>query len=232
MSSITFPARSRAAAPLEGARAMIPLLVAVAPLGLVVGVRAAEIGAPGWATGILIYGASAQLAAIDLVGDGVHPAVIVVTVVVINLRLALYSLAMAPHWRATTGPWRALAAYLLVDPAYAVGVDGYGQDRPTAERHAFYLGAAAALWVGWQAVIAAGMTIGGRLPAALSLELAVPLCLVAMILRRAEAPGTRWAAVVAAVVAVLGDGLPLATGLLAAILAGVAAGLATDGAGR
>ena len=64
----------------QGARAMLPLLVGVAPLGLVVGVRAADADLPagaGWATGLTIYGASAQLAAIDLLDRGIAPMLVI-----------------------------------------------------------------------------------------------------------------------------------------------------------
>ena len=49
-----------------------------------------------------------------------------------------YSAAMAPHWRDTPRWWRALAAYLLVDPSLAVGIDGcdrHRQGRVQQRRH-------------------------------------------------------------------------------------------------
>ncbi|HEY5886199.1 MAG TPA: AzlC family ABC transporter permease [Acidimicrobiales bacterium] len=214
-----------------GARAMAPLLVSVAPLGLVVGLKAAAADLPaaaGWATSFTIYGASAQLAAIDLLDRGVAPALVVLTVVVVNARLALYSAALGRSWSTASGPWQALAAYLLVDPSYATGIDGYARPLTTRERHTFYLAAAATLWVGWQVLTLAGMTLGTHVPTGLELGFAAPLCLLAIAARQVDDRSSAVTAVVAAVVAVLGHGLPMATGLPLAIVAGVLAGAARE----
>jgi len=213
----------RAAA--DGARAMLPLLLAVSPLGLLVGVAAAEADLPvlsGVATSSVIYGASAQLAAIDLLDRGAGPLLVVLTVVVINLRLAFYSAAMAPHWQDLDGRGRALAAYLLVDPSYVVGLEGYARPLPLRERHAFYLGGGVALWIGWHALTVVGAAVGAQVPAALDLPFAVPLCLLAMLVKQLDGRTGAIAATVGALVAVAGDGLPMATGLPLAIVAGVA----------
>ncbi len=214
---------------------MAPLLVSVAPLGLVVGVKAAAADLPagaGWATSFTIYGASAQLAAIDLLDRGVAPALVVLTVVVVNARLALYSAALGPSWSTASGPWQALAAYLLVDPSYATGVDGYARPLTPRERHTFYLAAAATLWAGWQALTLAGMTLGARLPAGLDLGFAAPLCLLAIVSRQVDDRSSAVTACVAGALAVLGHGLPMATGLPLAIGAGILAGGAREGGTR
>ncbi len=211
----------------QGARAMLPFLVSVAPLGLVVGVKAAASDLPhgaGWATSLTIYGASAQLAAIDLLDRGVAPALVVITVIVVNARLALYSAALGPSWSTASAAWRVLAAYLLVDPSFATGVDGYARPLTTRERHAFYLAAAATLWVGWQALTIAGMTIGTRVPAGLDLGFAAPLCLLAIVAREVDDRSRALTVGVAAVTAVMAHGLPMATGVPLAIGAGIAAG--------
>ena len=216
---------SRSTPAIDGARAMLPLLVGVAPLGLVFGVKAAAAGSsgPGLLSGLTLFSGSAQLAAIDLLDKGAGPLVVVLVTAVINLRLGLYSAAMAEPWHDVGPVRRALFAYLLVDPSYAVGIDGY-QRAGTAAGHRFYLGAAVTLWAGWQSLIAIGMVFGPAVPAALHLEFAVPLCLVAMVATQVEDRGSRSAALTAAAVAVAAHGLPLGTGLPLAIIAGIATG--------
>ena len=211
----------------QGAQAMLPLLVGVAPLGLVVGVRAAAADLPagaGWATGLTIYGASAQLAAIDLLDRGITPVLVIATVAVVNARLALYSTGMGPHWRGAPAGWQAVAAYLLVDPSYAVATDGYTRDLSQAERHRFYLGGGLTLWVGWQVITLVGMTVGSRVPTSLHLEFAVPLCLLSIVAKQVDGRPALLAAAAAAVVAVVGRGLPMATGLPLAIVVGLVVG--------
>jgi predicted branched-subunit amino acid permease len=209
---------------IDGARAMLPLLVGVAPLGLVVGVKAAAAGlsAPGWVSGMTIYGGSAQLAAVDLLQDGAGPLVVVLVALVINLRLALYSAAMAEPWQGLGPARRALFSFLLVDPSYAVGIDAY--ERATSGSHRYYLGGAVTLMAGWLALIAIGTVVGPAVPAALHLEFAVPLCLIAIVAAHVDQPGALPAAATGAAVAVAAHGLPLGTGLPVAIVAGIAAG--------
>ena len=96
---------------LAGMRAMAPWLIGVAPFGLVIGVSAAEAGIPtlaGWLTGPTIYAGSAQVAAIQMLDAGAASYAVIITALVINIRLILYSAAMATYWRGTPLWWRLL----------------------------------------------------------------------------------------------------------------------------
>ena len=213
---------------LDGARAMLPLLVAVAPLGLVVGVAVAESGAPqlaAWSTSWLVYAGSAQLAAIGLIAQGAPLGAVAGTVAVINVRIALYATAMAPHWRGTSRWWRALAAYLLVDPSFVVGSQSYAGGRTRRAAHLHFLGGALVLWAGWLLVTAGGATAGAVVPAALQLDFAGPLYLVAMVVTAARTTAIRVAAATGAGVAASATALPLHLGPALGMAAGVAVGL-------
>jgi predicted branched-subunit amino acid permease len=214
-----------AAAFRAGARAMVPWLCGVVPFGITVGVTIAESAVDpiaGWATGSFIYAGSAQLLAVELLDQGAAPLVVVATVLVVNARLVVYSGSMAPHWQRTGRGFRALAAYLLVDPSYAVGSDGYSRAVDRRSGHAHYLGCAVTLWLAWQAAIAFGVLAGDAVPDTSLLSLVVPFYLVAEIVRVADGRPAVTAAVTAAVAAVAGSGLPFNSGVLAAIAGGVA----------
>lgn len=219
---------------------MAPWLAGMGLYALVVGVSGATSGVPGpaaWLTGPIIYSGGAQVAAVDLIGSGAAPAVVVASVLAINARLIVYSGAMARHWAGRPRWWRALAAYLLVDPSFAVGLDRYGRaadgapdgggdragDRDAA--HAHYLGGAVALWLVWLCALAAGATLGPRLPAGLHLEFVIPLFLTGEVVRRAATPASVIGAAAAAIVAVAGLAVPLRLGLLVSIAAGLAVAL-------
>jgi predicted branched-subunit amino acid permease len=211
-----------------GARAMLPWLAGVTPFGLVIGVSAAQADIPtvaGWLTGPAIYAGSSQVAAIEMLDAGTAPIVIVITALVINLRLILYSGAIATHWRGTPRWWRAMAAYLLIDPSFVVGIDRYQRpgDRSNAHRH--YLGGAITLWLSWLLAIGAGATLGTQLPAALHLEFVIPLYLVGEIVPKLADRATRRAALTAAVVAVVAISAPMHLGVVLAIAAGLGAAL-------
>jgi predicted branched-subunit amino acid permease len=218
-----------------GARAMVPWLAGVTPFGLVIGVSAAQADIPtlaGWLTGPAIYAGSSQVAAIEMLDAGTAPIVVVITALVINLRLILYSGAIAAHWRGTPRWWRAVAAYLLVDPSFAVGIDRYQRPGDSTDAHRYYLGGAITLWIAWLLAIGAGATLGAQLPAALHLEFVIPLYLVGEIVPKLGDRATRRAALTAAVVAVVAISAPLHLGVVFAIVAGLGAALTVTGGKR
>lgn len=207
---------------------MLPWLVGVFPFGMVVGMTARSSGTPtpvGLLTGATIYSGSAQITAIELIGDGAGTAVVVTSVLVINARLILYSSSIGPHWKGSPLGFRAGAAYLLVDPSYVVGIHRYEEQPSPRHAHVHYLAAGITLWVAWHLAMVIGALLGGGLPDWLPLHHAVPLFLLAELVQAARTRPALAAAVTAAIVAVLGAALPLHTGLLVAVLVGVTGGL-------
>jgi predicted branched-subunit amino acid permease len=214
---------------LGGARAMAPWLFGIVPYGFVIGVSAAAADIPklvAWLTGPLVFSGSAQVATLELLGKGAAPVVVVVAALAINLRLVLYSAAMAEHWTGTSRRWRAVAASMLVDPTLAVGVAAYEQADDANDAHLHYLGGAVTLGVAWLAAITLGMTVGSSLPAGLHLEFVIPLFLVGEVTRRATTRAARHGVTVAVVLAVIATGVPLHLGVLLAIAGGTAAAVA------
>ena len=210
-----------------GARAMVPWLAGVVPFGLVIGLSAARADVPtlaGWLTGPLIYSGSAQVATIGMLDARAAPMVVVASALIINIRLVFYSATMARHWRDTPWWWRLAAAYLMVDPSVAVGLDGYRRLSPR-RAHAHYLGGAVLLWVSWLAAIGVGATVGAGWPAWLHLEFVMPLYLVGQTVPKLAQPAQRRAIVAAAATALLALSAPLQLGTALAIAVGVAAGL-------
>jgi predicted branched-subunit amino acid permease len=212
---------------LEGVRAMLPLLLGVAPFGLVIGVTVAETGVPhaaGWSLSWLVYAGSAQLAAVGLLAGSASAAVVVASVAVINLRVGLYSAALAQHWRGTSWWWRVLAGYLVIDPSFAVGSQSYDGSRPARLAHRHYLGGALVLWAGWLTVTGLGVTVGAVLPSALRLESIGPMYIVALVVLSVRTKAA-WVGVgVATGTAVVASLLPLHLGPAVGMVAGLLAG--------
>lgn len=209
-----------------GARAMVPLLAGVAPFGAVVGATVAASSVDpwvGWSTSWTVFGGTAQLSAVTLLDAGAPLVVLVTTVAIINLRLAVYAAALAPHWRGAPRWWLALACYLLVDPSYALGAQHAATDPTPAEHRAFYLGAGLTLWVGWLVACAAGIAVGDRITDVVPPGLVSELMLVSLVAPALRAVEQRVAIVVAAAAAVVLLALPLGTGTLVAAGAGALA---------
>ena len=211
-----------------GVRALAPLLVGVAPFGMIYGVLALANGltpAAALAMSSILFAGSAQFLFCQLVGVGAPTTVIVAEVGLLNLRHALYSAALAPRLTHLPRRWKLVLAYLLTDEAFAAISQREADGQPAGPyRHWFYLGAGLALWSGWQLSTAVGVLLGARLPSDWPLDFALPLTFIAIVVPLIRDRAMLLAAVVAGGVALLAVGLPFKLGLLAAALAGMAAG--------
>lgn len=214
----------------RGARDAVPLLLGIAPFGLVAGIAAVEAGldlSQAVGMSVVVFAGASQLAALDLLGRDAPLAVIVVTAVVINLRMLMYSASIAPYFRAFSARWKALLAYVLTDQAYALSIARFRSDG-AVDAKAYYVGAAVTIWAVWQVATVAGVLLGAGVPEAWGLEFTVPLIFLALLVPAMEDRATTVAGVVGGAVAVAGVGLPLNLGLLVGATVGVAAGLATE----
>ena len=219
--------RPNAADVREGVRDVAPVVVSVLPYGLVVGGAAVAAGfSAAQATGLslLVNAGASQLAVIDLLGSDAPLAVAVVTALVINARLLMYSASIAPHLQDEPVGWRAAGAFFLIDPAYAlsiVRIEGDADVDPLS----YYLGVATPLLPTWVASTAAGAVVGASIPTWLPLDFAVPMVFLALVVPTVSDRPAALAAGTGATLSVVGAGLPLNLGLLAGGVVGVVAGL-------
>ncbi len=208
-----------------GVVALAPLLVGVAPFGVIYGALAVKSGIPAGAAmamSSVLFAGSAQFLVAQLAGAGTPAAVMVASVALVNLRHALYSASVAPALAPLPRRWKAVLAYLLTDEAYAATVARLS--RPGTHRHWYLLGGGLALWSCWQASTAAGVFLGEALPPRLPLDFALPLTFIAIVVPMIRSRASLAAAAVAGAVAVVGARWPNGLGLLAAALAGIGAG--------
>jgi 4-azaleucine resistance transporter AzlC len=214
----------------RGVRDVVPMLVGVTPFAVVSGIAAVEAGldvSQAVGLSVIVFAGASQLAALELLGQDTPIGIVVVTAVVINLRMLMYSASIAPYLRDVSARVRAGLAYVLTDQAYALSLTAFRSDRPV-DRTAYYLGVAVALWAVWQVATVGGIVLGSGVPDAWGLEFAVPLIFLALLVPAIEDRQTGLAAVVGGTVAVAGTGLPLNLGLLVGASGGIAAGLGAD----
>ncbi len=220
---------------LDGVRAQLPILLGVAPFGMIYGILAVEAGLPtGAALGmsLIVFAGSSQFIAAQLFAEGAAGLIIVLTTFIVNLRHALYSASLAPYVRHLSGTWKAALAFLLTDEAYAVTINHYRTTTPEAARegndHWFYLGAGLTLWVTWQLSTAAGLLLGAQVPESWSLDFTLPLTFIALVIPALTDRPAVVAALSARVGAVAASGLPYNLGLISAVFAGIGAGLVAE----
>ncbi|KPQ06033.1 MAG: putative branched-chain amino acid permease (azaleucine resistance) [Rhodobacteraceae bacterium HLUCCA12] len=209
----------------QGLRAGTPFVLVIIPFGIVFGVVATEAGLNVLETllfSVAVIAGAAQLAAIQLMSENAPVLVILATGLAVNLRMAMYSAALAPHLGAAPLWQRALVAYLMVDQGYATAHARFEQvpEMPLAAKVAFYFGAVSLVCPLWYVATLIGALTGSQIPAELPIEFAVPATFIAII-----TPMLRTLAhVAAALVSVVGTlalgFLPYNLGLLiAAVLA-------------
>lgn len=222
---------------LAGCRDEAPILLGVAPFGMIYGVLALRAGLGAFtsqAMSSVVFAGSAQLVAAQLVRDGAPAAVLVATVFVVNLRHALYSASLAPHLRHLPPRWKGLLAYLLTDEAYAVIAARLHRDAgaaPAPHRQWYFLGAGFTLWASWQLSTAAGVFLGAQVPERWSLDFTLALTFIALVFPSLRTRAGLAAAAAAGALSVLAAGLPYKLGLIVAAVAGVLAGLLAEAHG-
>ena len=177
-----------------------------------------------------VFAGASQLATVQLIAEGALPAIVVLTALTINLRMMMYSASLAPHFQHLGARWRAGLAFLLVDQNYALSINRYQRPDGGFEPHGhwYYLGAGALLWVTWQSATAVGVFLGAGIPDDWSLEFAIPLLFMVLLIPSLRDRAHVVAALVGGSVAVAGTGLPLKLGIVAGALCGIAAGYAFE----
>jgi len=167
-----------------GARAMLPVLVGIVPTGLAVGAGLSAAGVP-FGPGVLsagtVYGATSQIVLADGATRGAPMLLTVAAVAVVSARLVFYGVGVGRRFCDASTAFRWLAPLLIVQPLHAVIDARLARPASLAERTAYFLGGGLTLWVAWQLAHAAGMLLGSVVPAALALDAALPLCLVAIV---------------------------------------------------
>ena len=204
-----------------GLRDGAPFLLALGPFGLLFGVAASEAGlglgqALGFSAGV-IAGAS-QFTAVSLMADGAPAFIVCLTALAVNLRMAMYSAALAP-WLGRAPLWQRVAtAYVLFDSTFACAQGAFAREPgwSEAQRFAYIMGTVAHVVPAWLVLTALGALLGAAIPSWLALDFAVPVCFLAMV-----APGLRTlphvlAALASVSLALLLAWLPYSLGLLVA----------------
>lgn len=220
---------------LSGIKAQTPILLGIIPFGMIYGIGAMEAGlSPAAAIGmsIIVFAGSSQFVAVQLFATATPGLIIILTTFIVNLRHMLYSASVAPYVRHLPRRWKFILPFGLTDEVYAVVISHYRQqDRatlPTSNEHWFFLGAGFTLWSSWVSSSIAGVLLGASVPSSWSLDFALPLTFIALLIPTLEDRPTVVAALIAGVTAVLAHDLRFNLGLILAVLVGIGAGLLTE----
>lgn len=165
--------------------------------GMAFGALIQVVGLPGWmapyASTTVTAGAS-QIAIVEALRQGAPAIIAILTALVINARLALYSAALAPVFSAFPLRWRLGLAYLMTDQSAAVSVLKADSWPDPVRRRWFILGVSGPFVMVWILGTAAGVVLGPVIPESWQIGFIVPLMFIAVLVPAL----TTWPAVAAA----------------------------------
>jgi 4-azaleucine resistance transporter AzlC len=157
------PSSSSSGECVRGMRASLPILFGLAPIALVLGAQAAQMGLSAIAvpliTGLNFAGGS-EFAAISLWTSPPHIALIVAMSMLVNARHILMGAAFAPLMRHVALP-RALASlFLMCDESWAMTVADANSRRANHISMPYYVGMGVLCWLTWIAFTTLGALMG------------------------------------------------------------------------
>ncbi|MCP5145814.1 MAG: AzlC family ABC transporter permease [Gammaproteobacteria bacterium] len=214
---------------LRGMRASTPLLLVIGPFGLLFGVAGTQAGlniAEVLGFTVLVIAGASQFTAVQLLADQAPTIIALVTALAVNLRMAMYSAALTAHFGSVPLWIRLIAAYGMVDQAYALSVVEF-ERRPALtpmDKAAFYIGSFLTLAPCWYLSALAGVLFGNTIPASLSLDFAMPVTFIALVAPALRSLPHTVAALVSVTLALLLVDIPYSLGLLVAAIAAMCAG--------
>lgn len=215
----------------KGVRDEAPILIGVAPFGMIYGVLAVNAGLSPFAAqamSLILFAGAAQFILAKLISGTASVVLMILTAFVVNLRHALYSASVAPYTANLRFPWKVILSYLLTDEAYAVTIGHYKTHGISACRHWYFFGAGLTLWATWQFSSAAGIFLGSQIPASWGLDFTLPLTFIAIVVPLVNDRAMFFCAVSAGIAALFGFLLPLKLGVFAAAVIGIAIGIWSD----
>lgn len=213
----------------RGMRDTAPFAIVIIPFAMLFGVVATEAGLnllEIMAMSATVLAGAAQFTALGLMQENAPTIIVLISALAVNMRMAMYSASLVPHFGEASLLKRATAAYILVDQPYALSITRY-EDNPDltmSEKFAFYWGCSAFVIPLWFIMTYVGASIGKSLPEWIPLDFAVPITFLAVIAPMLRTRAHVVAALAAIVAALLFAWLPFNLGLIVGGLCGMMAG--------
>jgi len=215
----------------EGYRAAAPLMVGVAPFGVVFGALAVDAGmTPFEALGmsVLVIAGLSQFVATGLIADGTPISLIILTTFIINLRHFLYSASLASFLRPLSLRWKLMLGYIMIDEVYAPTMLRKQQGNIEPQELAWYFGGAGVnLMTVWWITTIIGTAVGAIIPDDVTtvLGFTLPLIFTSIVIPILIDRPKIAAALTAAIAAIILDPMPNNLGLITAAAIGIVVGV-------
>ncbi|MCL6517076.1 AzlC family ABC transporter permease [Alicyclobacillus sp.] len=167
----------------QGLQDAAPIVMAYVPIAMTFGVIAIQCRLPFWMAiliSVAVYAGGAQFMLVSLLASGTPSAAVVGTVLLVNLRHALYGTALGPVFSTWSETKRWIAAFGLTDEVFAV-TSGRWSDTPPTPARQWTL--SFTCYASWVIGTVAGAAIGRAAPGWLAhdLSFALPALFLALL---------------------------------------------------
>ncbi len=217
----------------RGFRDGLPFILVVTPFGTLFGVAATEAGMDimqVMSFSILVIAGAAQFSALTLLIEDAPVIIILLTSLAVNLRMAMYSAALVPHFGKLRTGMKLIISYFLVDQSYALGIKEYEAEpqQPIENKVSYFFGIMFVMAPFWYLATYMGAALGAAIPEAFSLDFAVPICFIALIAPMLRTVPHIITAVVSVTAALALAWVPYSLGLIIAAIFAIMAGAYTE----
>ena len=217
----------------RGVRDAGPFLLVIIPFGTLFGVVATEAGlslAETMGMTALVIAGAAQFTAVQLMTENAPVFLVIAAALAVNLRMAMYSAALAPHLGVAPFWQRAFIAYLNFDQTFAASMAEYDRNptMPLRQKVAYFMGTVLPVAPPWIFFSWVGAVAGARIPAEFGLDFALPIAFIAMIAPMLKTLAHAAAALTSVILALLLAWMPSGFGLLIAGAAAMCVGAAVE----
>ena len=216
-----------------GVRDGLPFIVMVVPFALLFGVVGIEAGlsmAQTMSFSVLVIAGASQFAALQLMLENAAIGFVLLAALAVNLRMAMYSAALAPHLGAAPFWQRALVGYLNFDQSYMASIAKY-EDNPQMTlpaKVAYFLGVALVISPLWCVFTYIGARLGATVPADIEIAFILPIAFLSMVAPMLKSLAHVAAAFVSPIVAISLAGLPAGSRLLIAAVCAMLTGVVVE----
>jgi 4-azaleucine resistance transporter AzlC len=180
-----------------------PVIGTVLVVGTTFGVVARQSGLQPLETAamsLLVFAGASQFAMVHLFSERAPTAIVIASVLFINLRHLLMATSLRTHMRQLPLFGRLVAAFFLTDESFAMAT---GHFRRGGRSLAYYFTFAISLYVVWNLATLAGLAIGGAIgdPRRIGIDFAITATFIGIVVLAIRRPADIVIALVAAVIA-------------------------------
>jgi len=217
----------------KGLRDGAPFVLVVVPYATLFGVVATEAGLDIIETmtmTVLIIAGAAQFTALQLLSDNAPTFMAILTALAVNMRMAIYSASMVPHFGKAPLWKRALASYFMVDQTYGLSVNQFERQpaMTMAQKFTYFFGTVTPICPTWYAFSYVGAVVGEEIPPEFALDFAIPIAFIAIVAPALRSLPQVAAALVSIVGALAMIWVPYGLGLIVAAVLAMMAGAAVE----